>query len=425
MKRRTFLAATAVSASAFGLAACGGNDAAPGGSDAPLSKDSAGELTLAYWDKNQTPTIEANVAAFNAEYPNIKVNLSLSGWDDYWTKLSTQASGSNLADVFWMNGPSFQLYASEGMLAELDGMEGVDWGNYPEALVTLYSYDGKHYGVPKDYDTIACAVDKGLFEQAGVDLPTEDWTWDDFKAAAKGVKDANIGVWGVTGGPSAAGQSTYYNSIPQAGGFVIKDGQSGYDDPKSIEGLKFWVDLIEEGLCPSVDEIVATEPEPMFLARQAAMYWVGSWQPKTFLDQHPAPEDLMYLPLPKKEKQASVIHGLSYAAAAGGKNVEAAKALIKYLTDQKANETEAANATAIPAYNGTQAKWLELNPDWDLSVFTKAAEEYSVPYPASKNTSAWSAKESEYLTPAFQLKTPIEEAAKQLADEMNTLLAAE
>ena len=423
MKRRTFLAVTTLATAAVGLTACGGDDQPAAGE--PLSRDTKAELTLAYWDKNQTPTIEANVAAFNAAFPNITVTLSLSGWDDYWTKLSTQAAGSNLSDVFWMNGPNFQLYASEGMLAELDGLEGVDWANYPEALVSLYSYDGKHYGVPKDFDTIACVVDTGLFKQAGVEVPGEDWTWDDFKTAAKGIKDANIGVFGATAGPTAGGQSSYYNSIPQAGGFVINEGKSGYDDPKTIEGLKLWVDMIQDGLIPSVDEIVSTEPEPMFLARQAAMYWVGSWQPRTFMEQHPAPEDLIFLPLPKQEKRASVIHGLSYAAAAQSANLPAAKELIKHLTNQEANETEAKNATAIPAYNGTQDAWLELNPDWDLEVFTKAAAEYSVAYPVSKNTSAWNAKESELLTPAFQLKVSVEEAAKQLADEMNALLAAE
>ena len=40
------------------------------------------------------------------------------------------------------------------------------------------------YGVPKDFDTIGVWMNKALFEQAGVELPREDWTWDDFQSAA-------------------------------------------------------------------------------------------------------------------------------------------------------------------------------------------------------------------------------------------------
>jgi multiple sugar transport system substrate-binding protein len=46
----------------------------------------------------------------------------------------------------------------------------------PEALVKLYTYDGKHYGVPKDFDTIGVFYNKKIFKDAGVELPTADWT---------------------------------------------------------------------------------------------------------------------------------------------------------------------------------------------------------------------------------------------------------
>ena len=155
--RRSFLSAAGALAVAATLAACGSDDAGDGGA---LSKDTKAELTLAYWDKNQTPTVQAGVKAFNEKYPNIKVTLSLTAFKDYFTKLRTQAEGDKLPDVFWMNGPNAKLYATNNKLAALDDLKDVDWSKYPSALADIYSVKSKHYGIPKDYDTIAVWVNK-------------------------------------------------------------------------------------------------------------------------------------------------------------------------------------------------------------------------------------------------------------------------
>ena len=130
------------------------------------------------------------------------------------------------------------------------------------------------------------------------------------------------------------------------------------------------------------------------------------------------------VPLPKKETQATIIHGLAYVASAKSKNLAAAKAVVRAFSSQAAAETEAANGTAIPAFNGTQAKWLEQAPSWNIDVFTKAAETYAVPYPVSKNTSAWADKETS-LSEVFTGKVTAEEGCKKLAAEMNTALGQE
>ena len=48
----------------------------------------------------------------------------------------------------------------------------------------LYTYEDKYYAVPKDVDTIALWYNKTMFEEAGLDYPTADWTWDDVTAVS-------------------------------------------------------------------------------------------------------------------------------------------------------------------------------------------------------------------------------------------------
>ncbi|WP_197059516.1 extracellular solute-binding protein, partial [Cryobacterium sp. MLB-32] len=189
------------------------------------------------------PALEANIAAFNEIYPNIEVNIDITPWAQYWTKLQTQASGDTLPDVFWMNGPNFQLYAANDQLEPMTNLIDageVDPSNYVDVLNNLYSYDDEQYGMPKDFDTVALWYNKAILDQAGVAVPDGTWTWDDFATAAKTVSDtlADQGIYGVATGLTG-GQEGYYNTILQAGGNIIsEDGTtSGYDDPKTIRGL--------------------------------------------------------------------------------------------------------------------------------------------------------------------------------------------
>lgn len=426
MKRRSFLAAVGATGAVATLAACGGDSTTEpdNGAGTELTPDTEGTLTMFYWDKNQTPTVDANIKRFNETYPKIKVTTSIAAYRDYWTKLRTQAEGDQLPDVFWMNGPNIQLYASNGMLAPLDDLADVDWANYPQALVDLYTVDGVHHGVPKDYDTIAVFANKKLFEDAGVALPTGVWTWEEHNAAARQL--AASGVYGLVGTiGSADGQGSYYNTIAQAGGYIIKDGKSGFADENSIRGLKFWSDLVADGTIPSLQVMSDTTPSTLFANGQAGMFWGGSWMVAAFAEQMASLDDVIVLPLPKDTQQGTIIHGLSYVASAKSQNLAAAKALVQSMTTKEAAETEATNGTAIPAFNGTQQAWVDGKPGMQLDVFTTGAEEYSVAYPVSKNTAAWNDLETQLLPDAFAGKVPMEEAAKQLAEQMDALLAKE
>ena len=432
MNRRRFFAGLASLALVTVLGACstGGGTASESSGGETLAADTTAELTLAYWDKNQTPTVEANIKAFNEKYPNIKVTTNLTAFKDYWKKLRTQAEGNTLPDVLWMNGPNIQLYASNGMLKSLDDVTsmGISWEDYPKALVDLYTWDGTHYGIPKDFDTIAVFYNKKIFADAGVETPKAGWTWDDFHAAARAISEwgKSEGIWGSATTINGDGQNTYYNTMLQAGGYIIQDGKSGFGDSKSIEGLQLWADMVADGSEAPPNVVTDTKPIDLFTSGKAAMMWVGDWVTpqiaEAFKDRM---SDVDVVELPKKAKQATVIHGLSWAVSKDTKNEAAAKALAAYMGSKAAQETEAANGTAIPAFNGTQDPWVKAYSEWNVQTYIDAAANYAVPYPVSKNTDAWSNIEVDFLNPAFAGDKPVAEQAKELAAAMNAALAKE
>lgn len=51
----------------------------------------SGEIRYAFWDTTQQPYFEKCIEKFNEQYPDVKVTLEPSSWDEYWTKLEAGA----------------------------------------------------------------------------------------------------------------------------------------------------------------------------------------------------------------------------------------------------------------------------------------------------------------------------------------------
>jgi multiple sugar transport system substrate-binding protein len=422
MKKLTGLATAAVLAVA--VAGCSN----PGGGDVPSTEDASGEITYMVWDANQVPALEQNIADFNELYPDVTVNLDVTPWAQYWTKLQTQAEGGTLADVFWMNGPNFELYASNGLIEPLDGLVeagAIDPANYPDIVADSYTYDGTLYGVPKDYTTVVMYYNKAVFDRAGVDLPTSEWTWDDFREASVAISDAlaSEGVYGAV--MPYSGQSAYYNTIFQADGFVISDDKksSGFGEPEAIEGLQYLADLVADGGMPSPAQVADTPAVKWYVSGKAAMYWSGTWSIAEVQASDVA-ADTDLIDLPTGEVQATNVLGLANVISAESKNPDAAAAFAAYLGSEEAQRTQGALGAANPAFIGAGDSFIDFVPEWNLEVFVDSVD-YARAYPVSRNTAEWNALEGELLAQAFSGERPVADVAKELASRMDELLAAE
>ena len=121
------------------------------------------------------------VAEFEKQNPDIKVETEVIGYDDYFTKLQTQASSKTLPDVFEMNYENFNTYAGNGVLLDLTELAEKD-EEFSEDMLSGNSYeyfqkDGKLYGLTEKISDVVMYYNKDLFDEAGLDYPTEDWTW--------------------------------------------------------------------------------------------------------------------------------------------------------------------------------------------------------------------------------------------------------
>lgn len=414
---KSLIALAGVTAITMALAGCSSDEEGTGESTGPVN------LSYAIWDVNQQPAMQEIADKFNEENPNVTVEIQATAYEDYFTKLQTSISGGAGPDVFWMNGPNFQLYASNEMLAPLDD-EDLDTSNYPDSLIDLYSYDGSIYGAPKDFDTIAVWYNKDLFDQAGVEYPAEGWTWADMQSAAEQISALGDNTYGIAA--SHYGQTDYYNTIYQAGGYVINEDrtETGYGSPEALEGVEFWTDFIANGSSPTEEQMTDTEPNDMFMSGTLGMFTFGSWAAVQYADTDIA-DQIAVAPLPMGPTgNQSVVHGIGNVANANSENLAWAKKFAAFASGEEAATIQADSGTVIPAFNGMQQAWIDSTPQYDLQVFIDALET-GVAYPVSENTAAWNALESEILTQVWAGNTEPAAGLQDLATQMQAELDSE
>lgn len=447
MKLRKVLALVMAGMMTCSLAACGGGSS-DSGSDA--SKDSAEKtetaddgaeektetsgsdvtLSVAIWDNNQAPGLQEIIDDFTAK-TGIQTKLSVVKWDEYWTMLEAGAQGGSLPDVFWMHSNESQRYMSNDMLLDLTdkiaASDVIDPANYPDDIWGLYTYEDKYYAVPKDIDTIALWYNKTMFDEAGLDYPTADWTWDDVTEAARKLTKDDGSQYGIAV-KCDNNQAGYYNMIYDNNGYILNEDKtkSGWDDPKTIEALKPLETWINEGLMPSAEVLAENGEDVLLESGKIAMTPQGSWMLAAFRDNEYTAENCDVVELPKNAttgRRASIYNGLGWAAAANGKYTEEAWQLIEYLGSKEAQLKQAELGVTMSAYKDTSDAWAK-SANFNLQAYLNMMDDMVI-RPYSRSTVTWENENNQIMLKAYTGELTMEEACKQMAEQMNEKLAEE
>ncbi len=96
-------------------------------------------------------------------------------------------------------------------------------------------------GIPALIDNLAIVYNKTLFDEAGIDYPNADWTWDDFRAAAKALTDPSKKQFGFSY-PMDASEDSVWHYDPllwQNGGSILNEDntQAAFNSPEGVEAL--------------------------------------------------------------------------------------------------------------------------------------------------------------------------------------------
>ena len=363
LTRRTFLGrlggAALIPTLGAGLAACGGADSGGGGGSG--GDPASGTVTFVYYgDAEGQKAYDKLFTKFRADNPNITLKaqgIAAKSWADFANTVATRLAGGQPLDVVQIATEGQRIFASKQLLEPLDDYIAQDQAtvdayyadtppNLKKWLQEYASPDGKTYFMPGGYNTMALYVSTKIFAAAGVELPTDTWTWDDFRTAGQTIK-AKTGAF-----LTAAGSGYFTDVMP----WLTNNGTSTlsadwktaqYDSPAAVEALTFARSLVVDGLAPKPG---GTYDAPTQMAQgKLASFGGGRW-PTNDLRRVKAVDTSAMVKWPMKAAAGSPVGWDAWPILKQSKNKPAAWTLIKYLISEQFGDTiTTGGGGAVPA----------------------------------------------------------------------------
>ncbi|TFE22851.1 ABC transporter substrate-binding protein [Cohnella luojiensis] len=400
MKKRLSLSLVLVLAFALILTACGGNNGNKGkkASESPAASSSAPatesaspspsaeapkdpvEITLSGWGASpeEQALLQQTLDEFQAKNPDVKVKYEVIA-DQYMDVIKTRLVGGEGPDVFYMDAFEAPKMIESGVLEPLDSYvtDDFDIADFEEPLVNAFkSPDGKSYGFPKDFSTLAMFYNKKMFADAGIAAPPA--TWEEFLDAAKKLtKDKT--VYGFGAAPELARQMYMIKAF--GGKLTDENYNAAFATPEAIQGLQLVIDQrVVDKTSGQPSDAGAGWGGEMFGQGKAAMVFEGNWAIPYLNANFP---ELEYataeLPTVNGQK-GTMAFTVAYVMNKASEKKEASWKLISYLTGKEGMKTWTSKGFALPSRKSVSA---ELGYDKDpLRGALVAGASYATPWQA-------------------------------------------
>lgn len=304
----------------------------------------------------RTEVLQGIVNQYEADNPDVKVEIISLPWGQAFEKLATMVAGGDVPDVVEMPDTWQALYAGSGQLASLkDHVAGwPDGKTLTDKTVAMGSQAGDLYMIPYGFYLRAMFYNKKLLAEAGIEKPPA--TMEEFMAASAAVSaiDGKSGYC-LRGGPGGTnGWIMFAAAMNGANEFFTEDGKSRINEPGSVEGIQFMIDMYQKGYAPKdsvnwgFNEIVAG-------------FYSGTC---AFLDQDPdaliaiaermPAEDFAVIPMPvgPSGKAFPTIGFAGWSIFNTTQHEDEAFDLVAALSSPKANSVWAQRVGVIPIHEG-------------------------------------------------------------------------
>ena len=356
----------------------GGDTTKPSGGETTTTTPANDTVEISLWTYpigkwTDEATVASLLAEFNAQYPNIKVNVEYLDYTNGDDKVNTAIEGGQAPDIV-MEGPERLIanWGAKGLMVDLKDI--VPAGTYESVLASCTSENGSVYEMPVCMIAHCMAINRDVFEAAGAlqYLNEETRTWnsvEDFFKAVQAVYDAgheNVGViyCGGQGGDQGTralitnvGGGTYANAAHTEYTYASQENAQALAKLYAQDGISF---------DPS---IVASDEIQNFVngTFQMAFCWnisqeVNNKDAITF-DVLP-----MAFPSDTTPSLQGGIWGFGVFNNGDDAKIEAAKTFIKFMNDDDAQYIKTVEATTFAPVRAVAGVYAtnELFPEYDL-----------------------------------------------------------
>jgi multiple sugar transport system substrate-binding protein len=424
---------------------------------APAASPSAGEgegaaptqggVTIRYgrWaNPAEIAAGEALIEKFESAQSEVKVEPAFLPWPDYWPKVQAELAAGTAPDVIQMSSWYIVDFMENNALVDLSDFmasAGITDEKYFTNTMGQWQVGGKLGCLPSGLYAGALFFNKDMFDEAGLEYPTDDLTWDELlqlslkltvdangtRADESGFEPENAMQWGYLADPGFGNGVIEMWMTQNGGGVINAEGECLLTMPESIQAAQYIFDLVTEYHVSPTPEEVQGVGNP-FLGRLVAMMQDNHSRVTEANMTEGLNFDILQMPIPAEGQR---LFG-NYSANGNGiyansPNPDAAWSFLEFMASADVQEEMASLKELIPFNKevATSDAYLSPPPD-NMMAFVRDAE---LP-PASdvnaptKHMAEWNAAAQKAFEAAWLGNLTIEAAAQQACDEIKAILSS-
>lgn len=317
------------------------------------------KLKLAMWT-DDIPNTEEVIDKFEAENPGIEVEIIEFPAKEYDTALAVQLAGGAEIDMFAMkNNAQYADLAAKGQTLSLESYikeDKINLSGFGPLLEGL-RFKGEVQALPYRTTTWVLYYNKDLFDDMGVEYPSGDMTWAEFRQLARKMTkgEGNNKQWGAY---VHTWEICSFGPALQTGATLIDEDLSPFK-----EALQLRLDLENDGSIMSYVDQIATSAhyKSAFFKGNVAMNVIGDWHINHLRvggEEGTIDFDWDIVPLPHPEGVSSnTTWGMptTMAISSRSKKKDAAWEFLKYMTGPEGAKVTAA-AGKLPGFTNEEIK---------------------------------------------------------------------
>jgi multiple sugar transport system substrate-binding protein len=313
------------------------------------------------------------------KYPNIKIKFETAPFNDFWTKLTTQAASGNAPCVIGLQGQRAPQFGN--LLVPLDdymSKAGIKASDYVPSITKGLQFKGKQVALPYDVGPFVMFYNKDAFKAAGIKEPAIGWTTDDFmNAATKLTKAPKYGFWAQ----SDIGQLLPWVLSSSGKSALNADGKLDVDNPEWHASAQWYADLVSKNkVSPQIPSANSSSSAAnQFLAGNTYMSLDGPWDLINAREQ--AKFKVGIAPMPAGASGSKTwSDGSGFGVTHDCKNPDEAFKAVSVMVGTDAENYLGNLGRAYPALISTQNSWYEGNKTQDVKPVMDYSLTNSIPY---------------------------------------------
>ncbi|NDJ17180.1 extracellular solute-binding protein [Myxacorys almedinensis A] len=318
------------------------------------------EITLSGWQSNpnESKLLASVINDFEIKHPNIKVKREVIN-SQYMDVIKTRLIGDVAPDVFYLEAFEAPMLMKSGVLEPLNAYitPSYDLADFEPSLLTAFQQNGKLYGVPKDFSTLALFYNTTAFQNAKLAQPPK--TWAELTQHAKQLtvdtnRDGKPDRYGMGIAPELPRQLFMIQAF--GGRLTDHNNYASFATPNAVKGLQLLVDQYRrDRTVAQPSDVGANSNSEAFGQGKIAMAIEGAWAipylKETFPDLKFAIAEVPTL----NGKKGTMAFTVAYVMNRQSKHKDAAWKLIEFLTSKDGMKSWATEGLALPSRQSVAA----------------------------------------------------------------------